>query len=800
MCGFALGEAWIISGRNTVIDMIMFTVGISCGFLMYGIYSIKKKHDGCFRKIIIYGMCFVLLEITGMLNVHRKNAISAYAECANEKSGSVSGNIYDIKEYDNYTDIYVKAETIQAEDAAGTLTFCGNTRLTVRVYAVCEYRLGQYISASGTFRLYRENVNPGGFNSKRYYENKGIYLYCDNAEISSASESHNVLTEGLKQLRERLSFICDKAFGEKYSGIMKTMLLGDKTDLDADVKREYRLNGIAHVLAISGLHVSMLGMWVFKRLRKFTGSYAVSGIIAIVLVILYGMMTGLGTATFRAVIMLVFEIAAKIIGRTSDLLTSMGAACVILCMINPMLVRDAGFLLSFGAIFAIGAVSPLLMPSEAKKEIGTVKKTMHGIWEKLAVSISINLVITPLLIYFYYEFSLYGILINLFVIPMMSVILASGIVTGIMGLVISPDFIGMEILAFPAKAVLKIYDFLCDFFGALPFSNVNTGSISIWLILIYYVMLAVILYVIFCIRNSYTKKYQLFFMAAAALITFVILSLHELKPEFRIVFLSVGQGDGILITTEEGTNILIDGGSTDKKTVGEYVISPAVKYYGMSDIDYVFLTHGDEDHISGIRYLLEAENTGITIDNLVVAKAGDIEGLSDIISLAEEKRVNIIYMDKGDKFLENGLMLTCLYPAENETPVSENADGELSSNDLSLVLRLEYGGLSVLFTGDIGDGVEEYMTESLLDVGCDILKVAHHGSKYSSSVDFLEVCSPDYAVISCGKNNIYGHPGAETIERLGDVGADIYRTDLDGAVCVSLQKGKFFISSYSGED
>ena len=320
---------------------------------------------------------------------------------------------------------------------------------------------------------------------------------------------------------------------------------------------------------------------------------------------------------------------------------------------------------------------------------------------------------------------------------------------------------------------------------------------------------------------------------------------------FVTVFLDVGQGDGILIRTEQGTSILIDGGSTSNQRVGEYVLLPAIRYYGMSELDYVFVTHGDADHISGIEYLLNAEHIGVRIRNLVLAKYGDRQGLANIETLAKEKNINVVYMEAGDKIQEKqnpdmaGLTLECLYPsgstleakqvvereadsiaeakqvAEREASgitddkkiaigldnaIIANVPGEeatgsgLNANDLSMVLLAKYDGRKILFTGDAGSMVEKrlILEKSILLSETDALKVGHHGSHSASSKGFLQMTKPQYAIISCGKKNHYGHPHEETLMQLQTIGARVYRTDQCGAIILHIQSGKIMLHGYGG--
>ena len=281
-----------------------------------------------------------------------------------------------------------------------------------------------------------------------------------------------------------------------------------------------------------------------------------------------------------------------------------------------------------------------------------------------------------------------------------------------------------------------------------------------------------------------------------AVLIFCIYAGSVLDRPFTVAFLDVGQGDGILIRTEQGTNIMIDCGSSDNKTVGEYVLLPALRYYGMAELDYVFITHGDKDHISGLQELYELEHTGIRIRNLVVAEYGDREGLLELINQAEQHGTEVLYMDAGSIFSEpeagaSGIFrIACIYPGES--------DVHTDANEASLVLQASVGSFRLLFTGDAGETAEQQMTETGRLDAVDVLKTGHHGSRYATSESFLQYIKPQYAVISCGKKNRYGHPHKETLERLQAAGAEVYRTDRCGAVILQIQTEKIMLHGNGG--
>ena len=647
-----------------------------------------------------------------------------------------------------------------------------------------------------------------------------------------------------------------------------------------------------------------------------------------IVVVFYGIMTGLSGSTSRAMIMMGLVMIGKAKGRSADLLTSAGIASIGMAVWNPYVIRDAGFQLSFAAVAGLAVIHPVYVQTFGKK--GKLRQAF-------GVSLSSSLATLPICVFYYYQFPLYGILLNLLVVPLVSCLLMSALVTAGCGII---SIKAAELAGIPAHFILILYERLCGLSEKIPFSSINVGHISVRMVLVYYLGLGVVLFILRCyageknssqstdennsageevnksMRNnlagrklekpmtnnpsdkdleklsrskslgrdltkpetnspsdkdlakpsrsktlgrdltkSVRKKSGRCGRYLYGIILVILLTaLYEyanFDRSFVTVFLDVGQGDGILIRTEQGTSILIDGGSTSNQRVGEYVLLPAIRYYGMSELDYVFVTHGDADHISGIEYLLNAEHIGVRIRNLVLAKYGDRQGLANIETLAKEKNINVVYMEAGDKIQEKqnpdmaGLTLECLYPsgstleakqvvereadsiaeakqvAEREASgitddkkiaigldnaIIANVPGEeatgsgLNANDLSMVLLAKYDGRKILFTGDAGSMVEKrlILEKSILLSETDALKVGHHGSHSASSKGFLQMTKPQYAIISCGKKNHYGHPHEETLMQLQTIGARVYRTDQCGAIILHIQSGKIMLHGYGG--
>ncbi len=353
--------------------------------------------------------------------------------------------------------------------------------------------------------------------------------------------------------------------------------------------------------------------------------------------------------------------------------------------------------------------------------------------------------------------------------------------------------------------ILLLYEKSIAVVNCLPFSQVITGKPSAWMMLFYYVVLVgVCLRYLgkktdsgMCGQSPYSEmrnrhpntevpdryqepgtpdRYPGFTVPGAVRFLPVVLLIFILfvpKREFcRVDFLDVGQGDGIYLSDGTGMHVMIDGGSSSENEVGAYRIEPFLKYHGVKKVDVWILTHGDEDHYSGLLELLE---DGYPVEYLLLATSmPEDETRETLIEAAEANGTEVVFAKAGDFIRLTDAEMTCLYPSAEDTGEDTNA--------LSQVWMFEKDGMSVLFTGDIGEEQEELLIERGLLSDCVVLKAAHHGSKYSSCAEFLEALLPEYTVISCGEGNSYGHPHAETLQRLEDAVSEILQTQEVGQI------------------
>ena len=638
-------------------------------------------------------------------------------------------------------------------------------------------KMGSLVIVQGDFRAFSHATNPGEFDAADYYQIMGQQGRITGCRLLAQSGTYDVFREKMYRIREYLSLLANACFNEEDASVVKAMLLGEKGTLDADLKELYQQNGIIHILAISGLHLSVIGMGCYKLLKKIRIPKVVNIILTIALMYCYGSMTGMGVSMLRAYIMFGIHLGAELIGRTYDLLTAVTVAALVALTQQPLYIQHSGFLFSFGAICGIG----IFLPAVEGNLFG------HSRLEKAFLSgVAISVSTLPVYLCFYYEFPPYSILLNMLVIPCMTFVLLGGLIS----LAAAACFLPIGVAAsYPVHLLLAFYEKCCNLCLGLPDSKWITGCPKPWQIVVF-------LGILFGLIAWNHKLSKLHFWQGV-LCALLVLSIR-LPQGLQITMVDVGQGDCIYLAEDSGMHMLIDGGSSDKSDVAGYQMMPYLKHEGVSFLDAVVVTHPDSDHISGICTMLEeTETTGISIGTLYLPDVGTVgrnEEYQKLERLAQDAGVQVRYLGVGDILQCGEVMLTCIHP--------EKEWEETDPNAYSTVLYLQYGGFTALFTGDLEGEGEKLVLErlnrlSLASKGATLLKVAHHGSKNSTYEAFLQAVNPQIALISSGRNNRYGHPHEELLGRLADSGCIIYRTQLSGAVTVLVKNGKVRVEEYT---
>lgn len=775
---------------------------------------------------------------------------------------------------------------------------------------VPEPEIGSLVILKGTLKNFQQPTNPGQFNAPFYYQILRISFRLNQAEIQVKSDRFYKISEGLYQLRRKAGSKVDALLPEQEASVMKTMLLGEKGILDEEIKDLYQRNGIAHILAISGLHISMIGMGLYQLLRRAGLKIKLSAILASMIIVLYGMMTGFAVSAIRAIAMFLLQMLAQILGRTYDRITALAVAAVLVLVEQPLYLFHSGFQFSFLCVLGISLILPVL---------GNVRKG-----KKLFEGVALMAVTLPVYLGVFYQIPVYSMFLNFIVLPMMSILMGAGIV------MILAAFLCTS-LAIPAAwlitGILMVYERLGLFTEKLPHHYWTPGCPAKWQLAVYVAVLIIIaalgrtkrkavLYQRDCIhkgcihrRGGCTKEilqedppchevlqyeksqyersqhgmaqynipryevsqyeipqYEMqnkrirriachggkwistygipVGICWGFLLLGVVILTWRFRPELQVTFLDVGQGDCIFLQTENGASYLTDGGSSSVSKVGKYRMIPFLKYQGASQIKAVFVSHADSDHYNGIAKLLEqAELEGIRVENLVLTDIADecrSEGYEELVELAGQNGITVQLLHEGQQLQDGELLFQCLHPSKGYR--AEDL------NETSMVLLVTYREFSMLLTGDVQGAGEKHLTQELQDwkepgvtqmqdvirisgeeesmeeesiederiegqieekrpqnkMGANhteteltILKVAHHGSKNSTSEEFLKAANPKLAIISCGEGNRYGHPHEETLERLEKVDIPWFCTKDYGAITVTVDdKSRVLVRGY----
>ena len=689
-----------------------------------------------------------------------------------EQSVEVTGIVYaqEEKTYQDqiYTYVYVKQANL----------FIQSIKYPVRnIKCTLEGKLENYLDCElrlvGVLSLPKNSTNPGEFNQRSWEASRKIDFYLTDISAWEVTKMPKGITRFTSKIKQKGIEILLDVFPKEQAGILQAMMFADKTNLESETKNQFQAAGISHIIAISGLHMSLIGMAIWKLCRLLGLSMKIGIALSTGMLLAYGILLENPTTAFRALLMFALMMGAKLLGRSYDLLSALSTAGIVLLFDNPDLLEQSSFQLSFCAVLGMGSYCAL------EEEIFQgVWKQKAKWWNSVRTGISLWFFSLPVVLYSFYQVSVIGIVINLLVIPLMPVVLGSGVLALLFG------FWGAgpgSIMGIPAFLLLKFYTFLGTWSESCSFGMWTPGKPQIWQMVLYYLLLFCFVYGWKWLLKGGKGNHKIWILSelTVKILLVVLISAPWNLPQ-KITVLDVGQGDGIVLQTD-GKSILVDGGSSSRKQIGKSVLIPYFKYEGISHLDMILITHPDEDHISGVREVLEESQNGWFQVGAVAMPSWMCEtqeGMA-IELLATSTRAEVFYLQKGDKIAFGETKIHILHPDERELFEYSNAG--------SLVFLWETKMGNAFFTGDLPSEEEPGLAENL--EACTFLKVGHHGSNSSTSEELLDVIKPQVALISCGRNNRYGHPGADLLKRLLEVSCKIYRTDLQGALTIDLDKG-----------
>lgn len=671
-----------------------------------------------------------------------------------------------------------------------------------------DHSVGQLLTIKGTISYFTEPSNEGMFDSRQFYQSQKIDFGVWVTEIKKVEGSGSRYGRILQKIRKRAQRILEASVCE--NGVLSAMLLGEKSGLEEEVKTLYQRAGISHILAISGLHVSLLGLGFYRLLRKRLHlRYLTAAMGTSLFLCSYAWMSGNGVSTRRAVGMCVFVLIADVTGYAYDMLSALAVVLLVLLWQNPFLLGYSGFLFSVMAVLGIGIGGMVftdwyrtrsICQAEQKNRWQTFfRKQKEGLW----VSLSIQLFTLPLVAWNYYEIPVYAMLVNLFVLTLVQFLLGFAVA----GVAVAMVWFGAGFMLLqPCDWLLRFYRMICEVSVQLPGAQYITGKPQMGQICLYYAGLFIVLLVLHLkvryalqkmdleaesetqkeIRKKKRKDFKEIAVLFGSLMVLLVILFFPAQTQFEIDFLDVGQGDGIYLCTGDGISMFFDGGSTDVKKVGQYRILPFLKAKGVKKISYWFVSHTDADHISGLEEVLQSD---YPLDYLIFAKASqEEEKTKALAALAKTKGCQVLYMQASENLSCGQAKIRCLYPKKEE--VSEDA------NDLCLVLQYEEGNVRAVFGGDISKSVEEKLAQSGVCEKVHIFKANHHGSRHSNGTEILNILKPDITIASAGKKNRYGHPGEEAVERIVKTGSEFMTTMESGRIRIRIVDGKLVSEPY----
>ena len=598
------------------------------------------------------------------------------------------------------------------------------------------------------------NKNKMLFNYDNYLRSKkiGAVIFAEeNIDIIKENYSYfNKLTLSFRNYTENTFY---NSLNKENADIILSVILGDVDYLDENLYDNIKLMGLAHIFAVSGSHIVLMYGFLLSVLRYCCLKRKTSWTIAWILIWFYGFLIGFPLTVMRSLVMFTLLFGAEVFYRKYNSLNSIGLAALFLTIYNPYWIFDAGFLLSFSA-----ALSLIIYNKYIQKNLITDNFILRTIYLYLFLQIFT----LPVLAYYFNYIPVMGIIYNLLLLPIFTVILIYGFIL----LILNGLFASLLILPF------KIFDYILfslryiiDFAEKFAFNGITVPTMSYELIIFFYLMILIMVY-FYNNKSTYIKKYAFSALISFCTINFIILPFSNTKLYFNVV----DAGQGLFMTvTYKNTNLIFDCGSLNKG-FGEYTAVPYMTKRGITEVDGAFISHWDDDHFSGLNDLL---NSHIKVKRIF--SSFNNNEINEVITLNEG---NIYKFDKH-------FNIDVLWP---------HTAYEGSSNNGSLVIMLKFNNSKILLTGDIEAEAENMILNSIKHV--DILVVPHHGSMTSSSTHIVERASPEIAVISYGKNS-YGMPSDAVINRYKSVGSIILTTFSDGEINFILKGDKIYYNTYN---
>ena len=798
--GYIIG---ILGGLYLEKSIVLF---LSCIAII--IFIIKRKKSwkiGRYKryiKLYINNKAIIILIITAIISsiiIYQKE--KEYKKIENELCKTedivIKGKIKretKIKEYGKIYKVQIEEITQNGKEikAQKKNIYIQDNKTKIKL------QYGDIIEVKGKYEEPESRRNYKGFDYKLYLKTKNILGTLKSTNIKKVSHKIENPIEYIEsksiKLSENLKQKANNILPQEIASIFIGIILGDRTEIPEEAIENFRNANMSHILAVSGMHMSYLILLATQIIGKLIGKKQ-SYYISIILIIEYMFLTGFSASIIRAGIMGIILISSKIFYKNNDVLTNIAISALIILLKNPYTILDLSFQFSYGGTIGIILFQKFISKNFLEKIIKSKK-----IIEIISVTISAQIIILPISIIQFNKLNIYFILTNLIIGFIIGPVMACGFIFLITLIInVKTAQIFSIILQIAIKALI-----LTSQIAKLPYSNIYLPTPNFIQIIIYFLSIHIFMFIYYIyntknktqtvkrFRNiiSMIKFYLKYRMtpktkSRTKIISIIIIALimvmQIIPKDLKVYFVDVNQGDSTFIVTPKGKTILIDGGGSSYTNVGKNTLLPYILDRGYTKIDIAIISHMDLDHCDGIIYLMDK----IKIKTIIIGKQyEESDNYKRFVKLAKEKRIEVKIVEAGENInIERNVNLDILWP-DNKNKISENA-----INNNSLVFKLKYKKYSILFTGDIEEIAEKAILERYKNMlQSTILKVAHHGSKTSTTAEFLKAVKPRYALIGVGKNNKFGHPSENTIKKLKEMKVKIFRTDELGEITIKMNK------------
>lgn len=620
---------------------------------------------------------------------------------------------------------------------------------------------GDLIEIKGEYSAPEVARNYKGFDYSQYLKTLNIYgtIKVEESEIINKNQLSPILIS-INNIKEKMIDNANRNMPKRTANLLLGILIGERDNIQEDIIESFRTANLSHILAVSGAHTSYIILGITYLISKSKTPKRIGYIITIINLLIFIIITGASYSVVRACIMAIVVIGAKICYRKENFFTSICISLIIILIQNPFAINDIGLKLSFmgtaGIVIFNKSITNFFIKLKIKQKIA----------EALSVTFSAQLMIMPITILNFNTISLTFFISNILASPLLGIIIIFGFISIFISSILNPI---SKILFLILHIFLELLILVSKVTEKIPGSSILVKTPNILFAIVYYILILFFNY-FFVIKQNPTRRFHkkiikiitikniknAFKVIAVVFLIMLLLTriVRIINPTLKIYFIDVGQGDSTLIVTPKNKKILIDGGEGKTNVLFQYLLDRRI-----NKIDYIIISHFDSDHCNGLIEIIEK----MRVENIVMSKQSkESEEYKKILEIIKQKNIKVSSVKAEDKIIiEKNLYTKILNPAEK----FEFQD----LNNNAIVAKLVYKNFSMLFTGDIEKAEENLAKKYKNELKSTILKVAHHGSKTSTSEEFLKYVEPQIALIGVGENNKFGHPNQITIEKLKNI-------------------------------